>query len=357
MHLTSDRSFVQLDSTPKQPGLAHFLYGTSPAMRTLERLVAEIAPTRLPVILVGETGTGKEALALQIHRLSSQRVEAFLKYSCVSPLDFAPLYREAAKNGAGASDEVSAGTVFLDDVNQLDATDQARLLGLLPDGERTAGKPCLGARVISATASSLEEEMRSGRFHRGLCYRLDGVCLRLPALRDRTEDIPQLFQLFIRKYASLFGRREPEFGLSTMDRLLAHSWPGNVRELENVARKVVVLGDEQLALEDLSVTENPISPSPSSMTSMAISQRPSLREVSREASRVAERDLIRQALERTHWNRKRSARELQISYKALLYKLKQLGLDGAPAAAVRKTAKPFATQSGKAPQTLGRREK
>lgn len=298
-------------------------------MRTLERVVAEIAPTHVPVVLVGDSGTGKEALALQIHRLSRQRDRALVKCSCISPFaELASLSRDAENDGDDANDG-SAGTVFLDEINQLDAADQARLLRLLPDGEQTSAKPRLRARVISATTRSLEEETHAGRFHQGLCYRLSGVSLRLPALRDRKEDIPDLFQLFVLRYALLFGRREPRLGSPIMDLLVAHSWPGNIRELENVARKMVVLGDEQLALTDLAAAAPSLPVAPPAGRSEPNEHRyrgPSLKQVSREASRKAERNLIRDALERTHWNRKRTARELQISYKALLYKLKQLGL-------------------------------
>jgi len=176
--------------------------------------------------------------------------------------------------------------------------------------------------------------MKGGRFREELYYRINGVHLRLPPLRDRKEDIPALLEFFFQKYTSLFERPEPTISESTMSLLLRHSWPGNIRELENVARKIVALGDEHLATHDLTAEHAAKAPDPSLAASKnsepGISQVPSgsLKEAARAASRVAERAMILNQLERTHWNRKRAARELQISYKALLYKLKQLGLDG-----------------------------
>lgn len=177
--------------------------------------------------------------------------------------------------------------------------------------------------------------MKSGRFREELYYRINGVHLQLPPLRDRREDIPALLEFFFKKYTSLFERPEPKVSESTVNLLLRHAWPGNIRELENVARKIVALGDEHLATHELSAengakaTESLRVPGASKIPENGSSHVPfgSLKEAARAASRVAERAMILTQLERTHWNRKRAARELQISYKALLYKLKQLGLD------------------------------
>ncbi len=167
--------------------------------------------------------------------------------------------------------------------------------------------------------------MRAGRFRQELYYRIDGVCLRLPPLRRRKEEIPGLVAYFLAKYAALFGR--PQFSLSSqsLQILLDHSWPGNIRELENVVKKIVVVGDERIAVADLgpSRAESP--------SAIGVAEGASLKQAARKASREAERELILKALARTRWNRKRAAQELQISYKALLYKLKQIGIDN-PAA-------------------------
>jgi DNA-binding NtrC family response regulator len=168
--------------------------------------------------------------------------------------------------------------------------------------------------------------MHVGNFREELYFRLNGFCLRIPSLRQRKEHIQPLFESFVAKHASLLGRQHPHVKSSTMDLLMQYSWPGNVRELENVARKVVVLGDDELAVSDLAVNGR-AKPQEKSFSGGTHADSLSLKQAAREASRKAERQMILESLERTHWNRKRSARELQISYKALLYKLKQLGLD------------------------------
>src|SRR5262249_49346421 len=156
--------------------------------------------------------------------------------------------------------------------------------------------------------ANLEEEMHAGRFRQDLYYRINGVSLRLPALRHRKEDIPGLLDFFLKKYASVFGRLKPRLGAEAMAQLLQHSWPGNVRELENFARKIVALGDEQLAFSDLwtrTVGPAPEAPTLKPAAAASAPSRP-LKEVAREASRKAERELILSSLERTHWNRKRT---------------------------------------------------
>jgi len=296
-------------------------------MRALDRVIADIAPTDIPVLLTGESGTGKEVVALEFHRRSRRKDQAFLKCSCGNVT--AELLAAHLSPSKDDPDEVGgSGTIFLDEVNQLDPINQNHLLQLLPD-DRLLPQRSVGARVISATTRNLEEEMRDGRFRQELYYRINGVSLHLPSLRDRKEDIPLLLDIFFKKYASLFSLPEPHLGSLTTDLLLQHPWPGNVRELENFARKTVALQDEQLALGDL--VSSPCSVAPEFTVKQVAGgvrgKLRSLKDAAREASRKAEREMILKALERTHWNRKRAARELQVSYKALLYKLKQLGLD------------------------------
>ncbi|HEY2646246.1 MAG TPA: sigma 54-interacting transcriptional regulator [Candidatus Acidoferrales bacterium] len=312
----------------------YFVHGSSSAMRALERTIADISSTDIPVLLVGESGTGKEVAALEIHRLSRRRNEPFVKCGCSGLTGDSLSARLQRVKNISDADQEGNGSLFLDGINHLDAVAQGHLLNLLPDGSGTPPQGCHSMRVISSTTRSLEEEMKSGRFREELYYRVNGVHLRLPPLRERMEDIPALLEFFFKKYTSLFERPEPNISESTMNLLLRHSWPGNIRELENVAQKIVALGDETLATHDLLIENGakatePI-PGAAKISHSNYSHAParSLKEAARAASRVAEREMILQQLERTHWNRKRAARELQISYKALLYKLKQLGLDG-----------------------------
>lgn len=332
MLIGTDHGFKPV-SSPSAPRSAagHFMVGLSPAMMALKRVISDIAPTEIPVLLIGESGTGKEMAALEIHRLSNRSNEPFVKCNCAAQ-GAESLQRRVRGWENGAMDDTgrSGGTIFLDEVSLLDHPSQLHLLHCLPDGEgaSSGGRPF--ARVISATTRNLDEEMRGGRFRDELYYRIDGVCLRIPALRTRKQDIAVLLDLFLKRYATLFQRSEPQIKPRTMDLLMAHSWPGNVRELENVARKIVALGDEELAMSDLASAGRPVAVETAAPTPVVVRHHgkiQSLKEAAREASRKAERELIAEALERTHWNRKRTARDLQVSYKALLYKMKQLGLD------------------------------
>lgn len=297
----------------------------SPSARPLERIIAEIAPTNIPVFIVGESGSGKEVIAQRVHQLSRRGREPFVKVTCAR-LSLKDL--DQLLEGRQATDIVNrlsdAGTVFLNEVSDLELVCQPKMLLVLPDGDAGSLDSCLRARIMCSSSRNIEEEIRNGRFREELYYRLNGVCLRVPPLRQRKEDIPGLVDFFLRKYAKQLGRPMPVFSAKAMGRFLDYAWPGNIRQLENAARNIVALGDERLALGDLE--------------SIGIDQgsrgeaipRFSLKEASRAASHQAERELILQALHRTHWNRKRAARELQISYKALLYKVKQIGMEDTP---------------------------
>jgi two-component system response regulator AtoC len=299
-----------------------FVGGMSLAMQTLENVVAEIAPTSIPVLLVGESGAGKEMFARRIHQLSANAEEPLVKIACASinPMNFAS---ELGLNRIDLPEEglrTLSGTVFFDEISELDSASQRSLLYALPDGEARPRRGSLGARVISTTSRNLDDEMKAGRFRSELYYRINGVCLRLPPLRDRKEDIPLLVESFLTKYAAEFGRARPSLSPRALRMLLDYSWPGNIRELENAVKKIVALGAENFALPELVVEPAEV------RTEVSESRCYSLKAAARAASREAEREMILKALARTRWNRKRAAQELQISYKSLLYKLKQIGL-------------------------------
>jgi len=292
----------------------------SAALQALDRMVRDIAPTDIPVLLMGESGSGKDAVALRIHRLSGRGDGPFLKVACVAQTP-SNLDRVRKVNGeANSQKDSTPGTIFFDEVCDLDPACQPKLLQLLPDSEAADGGHYLAARVVSSTERNLEQEMRQGRFSKELFYRLKGVCLRLPPLRTCKEDIPALAGFFLTKHALRFGRPKPTCNSETISKLVKYSWPGNLRQLENVAMNIVALGDEQLALEELET----FGPETKARTTNEVL---SLKQAGRAAARQAERELILKALDRTHWNRKRAAKELQVSYKALLYKLKQIGME------------------------------
>jgi two-component system, NtrC family, response regulator AtoC len=298
-----------------------FVTGMCPAMQTLESVIAEIAPTNIPVLFLGESGTGKAMFAQRIHQLSTRSEEPLVTVSCaaMNPTLLSAELRLNASRDADAG-VGTAGSVIFDEISELDSACQRNLLYALPDGHADSGRGLLGARVISTTRRNLDDEMRAGRFRTELYYRINGVCLRLPPLRDRREDIPILVESFLSKHAAQLGRPRPCLSPRTLRMLLEHSWPGNIRELENVVKKIIALGDEQLAVSELALT------TPEPPVEVAESHGYSLKAASRAASREAERGLILKALARTRWNRKRAAQELQISYKSLLYKLKQIGV-------------------------------
>ena len=309
----SNRTEAQVES--------RWISGISASMQALESVVAEIASTDIPVLLVGESGTGKEMLATRVHQLSAHTQEPLRRIPCAS-INPETLSAELGLNSNGKVKPAVTGTLFFDEIGELDSACQRYLLGVLPDGDGGARRGMMEARVISTTNKNLDEEMRAGRFRSELYYRINGVCLRVPALRDRKEDIPQMVESFVRKHATQLGRACPYVSSRTLAIFQNHSWPGNIRELENMVKKIVVLGDENLAAMEL------VTPAPKlRMDRVAEARSYSLKAAARAASREAERELIMKALARTRWNRKRAAQELQISYKSLLYKLKQIGFE------------------------------
>lgn len=302
------------------PLVAGFVHGQSPAIRSVNSMVEEIARTSIPVLVMGESGTGKEVYGRMIHRLSQHGHRPLRKVNCrtVDQQEFCAALKSDLKEGGEPSAD-GLQTLFLDGIDELDLEGQKILLSLLPDGESDGKRPCR-TRIITSTSRNLEKEIESGRFRRELYFRINGVCLRLPPLRDRKEDIHDFLNHFLAKHSAELGRDVPTLSDEEMEFLMTHDWPGNVRELENVARRIVLLGDSRKAIEELGEM-------PRLEPTQKENQSSSLKAAARTASRRAERDLIAKALERTHWNRKRAAQELQISYKSLLYKIKQTGLE------------------------------
>jgi two-component system response regulator AtoC len=299
-----------------EPSRFVFLEGISPSMRAVEAVIRELALSEVPVLLLGELGAGKHAIGQRIHEMSRRSTQPFRAVSCAT---LQP--EQLATPSAGVETLLSQGTVFLDELADLSTHCQARLLDISPTVDDHQGLAGSRARLICGSARDLELEVKGGRFREDLYYRISGVCLRLPPLRQRREDISLLVGHFLRKYARDFHRPVPLLSAETLQLFQDYSWPGNLREMEDAAKALVALGDESLAMGGL----------------RALLRRPdlagnggriSLRQAARAASREAEKELILKVLTRTRWNRRRAAQELQISYKALLYKLKQIGFEG-----------------------------
>jgi len=301
-----------------------FVRATTPAMRVIEQIITNVATTDFPLLLVGESGAGKEAVALHVHRRSLRSALPFTKVVCgaLTPESFERLRRDS-EGDDGNNGMSGIGTLFLDEIAELAAPCQASLLQAIPDGEAVPQNNLLRARIISATSltpEELEQALERGSLRKDLFYRLNGVCLRLPPLRERKEDIPALVEFFLRKNSLLLGRPRPSLSPKALQTLQEYSWPGNIRELENTVKRIVALGGDSAVwdLGPLVTTRNSHSENVENL---------SLKQTGRAASRQAEKELILKVLSRTHWNRKRAAQQLQISYKALLYKLRQMGLD------------------------------
>jgi two-component system response regulator AtoC len=292
-----------------------FVYGQSEAIRTVNRIVGEIAQTEIPVLLSGESGTGKDVYGKLIHHLSRQRERPLVKLSCTM-LEPGDLLGRVKRAVGEADVEGNVGTLFLDGIDELDLDCQKVLLAMLQQQE-TASRGRMSFRLVSSTTKNLDKEIAMGRFRRELYFRINGVCVTLPPLRDRKTDIVPLAEYFLEKHALETSKRTPVLSREDQELLRTHNWPGNARELENLARRIVALGESKTVTLELQAP----AAHPGAGANL---KQASLKAVAREASRLAERDLILKALEKTHWNRKQAARQLQISYKALLYKIKQI---------------------------------
>ena len=300
-----------------EPSEETLVWGGAASIRALNGMVAELAHTSIPIQLVGESGTGKEVYAKALHRLAGGDARQFRKISC--PGMNARHFLQEMKTGWSKVEDKRLATVLLDEIEELNSECQRQLLTMAGDhGILEQQEEGGGVRLISATTMDLEKEVQAGKFRRELYFRINGARLRLPPLRDRIEDIPAFTEYFLSRHAERLKKKAPALNQETLEVLVSYHWPGNIRELENVARKMVALGDAELAVSDLRVARMI---RPAGMTATRFS---SLKVAARAASRQTERELILQALERTRWNRKRAARELQISYKSLLYKLKQI---------------------------------
>jgi len=288
-----------------------FVEGLSPSMRSVGKVMLEVAQSEVPVLLLAENGAGKKATARRIHELSQRGKQLFRSFSCVA-LESGRFEDAAAQEGL-----VGEGTVFLAELADLSAKGQARLLQALTEGNSKSGRAQGPARLICGSARDLEAEVKAGNLREDLYYRISGVCLRLPPLRQRREDIPILVEHFLQKFGCDFQRKVPVLSEETLRLFEEYSWPGNVRELENAAKAIVALGDETAMGGLRAMLRRP--------DVAGNGGRVSLKQASRAASRETEKELILRTLTRTRWNRRRAAQELQISYKTLLYKLKQMG--------------------------------
>lgn len=328
--------------------------GTNPRMKELQALIPQIGWSEAPVLIQGETGTGKEVLARELHANSRRARKPFLKLNCAalpSELVESELfgYERGAFTGAfqkkaGMFELADGGTILLDEIGDMDIRLQAKLLQVLQDHEfqRIGGKEVISVdvRVMAATHRDLEQAIADKNFREDLYYRLNVINLQLPPLRERTEDIVPLAEYLLKRHTP---PNTPPLPIPPELKHALHAayWPGNVRELENVIRRLLVLRDPELIARELhaKALRRPMISSALISTPVkqiaASSEHPSqdapiLLRVSK-AKRQAEVEAILSALNSTRWNRKKASALLKIDYKALLYKMKTLGIEDEPA--------------------------
>jgi two-component system response regulator AtoC len=355
------------------------LLGRNEKMKEVHELIERVADTDVTVLVRGESGTGKELVARAIHAASPRRDRMFVKVNCAalpSELLESELFgfERGAFTGAlqhkpGKFEFANQGTMFLDEISEMHLPLQSKLLQVLQDGEfsRLGGLEDVrvDVRVVAATNRDLDRAVANGEFREDLFFRLNVVCITLPPLRQRRDEIPALTDLFLDQYSEHYNKPRLSFAADTMRLLSEHDWPGNVRELENIVKRMVILGTDESIRRELAeaiagrmAAPSPIpalqTPAPATAPAPAAAKSPmaapavpagawpapapgdngattigSLKDIARHAAREAEREMIFRTLQQTRWNRREAAELLGISYKALLYKIKEANFDRA----------------------------
>jgi len=316
----------------------------SEKMQRIHEILSQVADADVTVLIHGESGVGKEVIARTTHELSDRVKGPFVKVNCAAlPEELLESelfgYERGAFTGASARkagkfEIADGGTMFLDEIGEMSAPLQAKLLQVLQDGEfsRLGGQADVhvDVRVVAATNRNLEEMVAQGEFREDLYYRLNVVNVFVPPLRERREEIPVFVEHFVRVYALKYNRDVPGISDRLMQGFLQYAWPGNVRELENMVKRIVVLQNED-AIADEIFKARATEPARPTVEQIVDEMDPmddsiSLREISKRASRDAEREALRRVLYQTNWNRKKAAKILDVSYKTLLQKIKECGL-------------------------------
>jgi two-component system response regulator AtoC len=312
----------------------------SEKMNEIKKTIETIADTDVTVLIQGESGVGKELIAQSIHSNSSRKGKTFIKVNCAAiPGELLESelfgYEKGAFTGAntpkpGRFGLAHQGTIFLDEIGDMSHALQAKLLQVLQDGAFTR----LGAkedtqvdlRVLAASNRNLEEAIGEKKFREDLYYRLCVVKIYVPPLRERKEDIPILCEHFLEMYKEKYNLKVKPLSKKLMRNFINYNWPGNVRELENVVKRLVILSDESSILEELS-SDRIMEKAEDSSIDYHIpdhDQIVSLKKISKTVVMEVEKKMILKTLKQTRWNKKKAAEKLGISYKALLYKLKEI---------------------------------
>ncbi len=315
----------------------------SDKMKEIDEIIRQVAETDVTVLILGESGVGKEIVARRVHTLSQRTDAPFVKVNCAAlPHELLESelfgYEKGAFTGAtkakpGKFELASEGTIFLDEIGEMDLGTQSKLLQVLQDGEfcRLGGTKNLqvDVRVLTATNKNLEEMVAEQSFREDLFYRLNVINVNVPPLRERMEEIPVFCDCFLKKYSRQFNKKVFHVPEPLMKAFQRHDWPGNVRELENMIKRYVVLRDEKIIYNELaSASRMPGDQDVSfDFTELLDSGEPiSLKKIDKKVARMAEGLMISKVLQHTRGNKRKAAEVMDISYKALLYKIKDSGL-------------------------------
>jgi two-component system, NtrC family, response regulator AtoC len=353
---------------------AFLCWGNSEQMRQIASIIDQVADSDITVLIRGESGVGKELVARAIHQRSPRRDRPFVKVNCAalpSELLESELFghEKGAFTGAatariGKFEQADTGTLMMDEIGEMKPALQAKLLHVLQDADFTKlgsnKRITVDVRVVAATNRDLEAMMHSGDFREDLYYRLKVIEVHVPPLRERRDEIDQLSDFFISKYARRYKRPAPNLSPTLRELFHAYEWPGNIRELENMIKRVVILQDEHLVLREVSqarpmayaaagsgpmpvaaplpdIAAPPLPANsgldeefdeaePEVAEPAATNGNASLAEISKAAALKAERAVIEQTLKQVHWNRRKAAQLLGVSYKTLLNKIKECGI-------------------------------
>ena len=324
------------------------LWGDNPRMKEVREMIEQVADTDITVLIRGESGTGKEVVARALYQLSGRRSRTFVKVNCAAlPSELLEselfgfekgAFTGAQKRKLGKFEYANQGTIFLDEISEMHPSLQAKLLQVLQDGEfsRLGGEADVkvDTRIIAATNRNLEEAVKEGSFREDLYYRLNVVTVNLPPLRERKDAIPLLVEHFLEKYNEQYRKSVVALSGEAVGLFMQYHWPGNIRELENMVKRIVVLGSEQAVLSEIHLAEPEEAAADGGdmldLSALGVDfddeDTMDLKAISKRAAQIAEKRVIEKVLGQTRWNRKEAAERLKISYKALLYKMKENGL-------------------------------
>ncbi|HXX36166.1 MAG TPA: sigma-54 dependent transcriptional regulator [Thermodesulfobacteriota bacterium] len=329
--------------------LFQIFFANNPKMHKIRETIDEVAKTDITVLIKGESGTGKELLAQAIHLNSHRKDKPFIKVNCAAiPKGLLESelfgFEKGAFTGAhfekpGKFELANNGTILLNDIGEIDISVQAKLLQVLQDGtfSRLGGSKdvTVNTRVVATTKDHLERTIMEGNFREDLFFRVNVISITVPPLRDRKEQILPLSQYYLDYYKKKYGRETPTFSPTMISALREYAWPGNIRELENMVKRLILLGEENIVLQGISDRRlgrlgggrDSQPHGNGSPNAPAENKSFNLKEVGKKAAEVAEREIIQNTLQETHWNRKQAAKLLRVSYKALLYKIQKYHLD------------------------------